>query len=89
MPRGLSLRTPRGRVPRTAAPVLPRACSRALALRTEPVVNPLRFYFQAQKDPKKERPMVRRKSELPQDILTKNALEAHCRADQLLSQDGR
>ncbi|KAF6352135.1 protein phosphatase 2 regulatory subunit B'gamma [Rhinolophus ferrumequinum] len=44
---------------------------------------------QAQKDLKKERPMVRRKSELPQDLLTKNALEAHCRADQLLSQDGR
>ncbi|XP_074183017.1 serine/threonine-protein phosphatase 2A 56 kDa regulatory subunit gamma isoform isoform X2 [Rhinolophus sinicus] len=44
---------------------------------------------QAQKDLKKERPLVRRKSELPQDLLTKNALEAHCRADQLLSQDGR
>lgn len=32
---------------------------------------------------------MRRKSELPQDLHTKNALEAHCRADELLSQDGR
>ncbi|XP_042846504.1 serine/threonine-protein phosphatase 2A 56 kDa regulatory subunit gamma isoform isoform X7 [Panthera tigris] len=45
--------------------------------------------LQAQKDLKKDRPLVRRKSELPQDLHTKNALEAHCRADQLVSQDGR
>uniref|UniRef100_A0A8C4KZ79 Serine/threonine-protein phosphatase 2A 56 kDa regulatory subunit n=1 Tax=Equus asinus asinus TaxID=83772 RepID=A0A8C4KZ79_EQUAS len=44
---------------------------------------------QAQKEPKKDRPLVRRKSELPQDLHTKSALEAHCRADELLSQDGR
>ncbi|XP_036267623.1 serine/threonine-protein phosphatase 2A 56 kDa regulatory subunit gamma isoform isoform X7 [Pipistrellus kuhlii] len=44
---------------------------------------------QAQKDLKKDRALVRRKSELPQDLHTKNALEAHCRADELLSQDGR
>ncbi|XP_028739648.1 serine/threonine-protein phosphatase 2A 56 kDa regulatory subunit gamma isoform isoform X1 [Peromyscus maniculatus bairdii] len=44
---------------------------------------------QAQKDPKKDRPLVRRKSELPQDPHTEKALEAHCRASELLSQDGR
>uniref|UniRef100_A0A673TW24 Serine/threonine-protein phosphatase 2A 56 kDa regulatory subunit n=1 Tax=Suricata suricatta TaxID=37032 RepID=A0A673TW24_SURSU len=44
---------------------------------------------QAQKDLKKDRPLVRRKSELPQDPHTKSALEAHCRADQLVAQDGR
>ncbi|XP_051690757.1 serine/threonine-protein phosphatase 2A 56 kDa regulatory subunit gamma isoform isoform X2 [Oryctolagus cuniculus] len=44
---------------------------------------------QAQKDPKKERPLARRKSELPQDPHTKKALEAHCRADELVPQDGR
>ncbi|XP_014646031.1 PREDICTED: serine/threonine-protein phosphatase 2A 56 kDa regulatory subunit gamma isoform isoform X1 [Ceratotherium simum simum] len=44
---------------------------------------------QAQKDLKKDRPLVRRKSELPQDLHTKSALEAHCRADELVSQDGR
>lgn len=44
---------------------------------------------QAQKDLKKDRALVRRKSELPQDLHTKNALEAHCRADDLLAQDGR
>ncbi|KAG8514435.1 Serine/threonine-protein phosphatase 2A 56 kDa regulatory subunit gamma isoform [Galemys pyrenaicus] len=44
---------------------------------------------QAQKDPKKERPLLRRKSELPQDLHTKSALEAHCRASELLPQDGR
>uniref|UniRef100_A0A8C5W6M4 Serine/threonine-protein phosphatase 2A 56 kDa regulatory subunit n=1 Tax=Microcebus murinus TaxID=30608 RepID=A0A8C5W6M4_MICMU len=44
---------------------------------------------QAQKDPKKDRPLARRKSELPQDPHTKKALEAHCRADELVSPDGR
>uniref|UniRef100_A0A2K5J2B9 Serine/threonine-protein phosphatase 2A 56 kDa regulatory subunit n=2 Tax=Colobus angolensis palliatus TaxID=336983 RepID=A0A2K5J2B9_COLAP len=44
---------------------------------------------QAQKDPKKDRPLARRKSELPQDPHTKKALEAHCRADEPASQDGR
>ncbi|XP_042322360.1 serine/threonine-protein phosphatase 2A 56 kDa regulatory subunit gamma isoform isoform X2 [Sceloporus undulatus] len=42
----------------------------------------------APKDQKKERPMVRRKSELPQDIYTMKALESHCRADDLISHDG-
>ncbi|XP_060611197.1 serine/threonine-protein phosphatase 2A 56 kDa regulatory subunit gamma isoform isoform X2 [Anolis sagrei] len=42
----------------------------------------------APKDLKKERPMVRRKSELPQDIYTMKALESHCRADDLISHDG-
>ncbi|XP_026535990.1 serine/threonine-protein phosphatase 2A 56 kDa regulatory subunit gamma isoform isoform X2 [Notechis scutatus] len=37
---------------------------------------------------KRERPMVRRKSELPQDIYTMKALESHCRAEDLLSHDG-
>ncbi|XP_033706498.2 serine/threonine-protein phosphatase 2A 56 kDa regulatory subunit gamma isoform isoform X5 [Tursiops truncatus] len=44
---------------------------------------------QAQKDLKKDRPLVRRKSELPQDLHTKSALEAHGRADELVPQDGR
>ncbi|EDL18674.1 protein phosphatase 2, regulatory subunit B (B56), gamma isoform, isoform CRA_c [Mus musculus] len=44
---------------------------------------------QAQKELKKDRPLVRRKSELPQDPHTEKALEAHCRASELLSQDGR
>eukprot|EP00069_Balaena_mysticetus_P006007 bmy_18309T0 len=44
---------------------------------------------QAQKDLKKDRPLVRRKSELPQDLHTKSALEAHGRAEELVPQDGR
>uniref|UniRef100_A0A8J8XRP2 Serine/threonine-protein phosphatase 2A 56 kDa regulatory subunit n=1 Tax=Callithrix jacchus TaxID=9483 RepID=A0A8J8XRP2_CALJA len=44
---------------------------------------------QAQKDLKKDRPLARRKSELPQDPHTRKALEAHCRADEQASQDGR
>lgn len=44
---------------------------------------------QAQKDLKKDRPLVRRKSELPQDPHTEKALEAHCRASELVSQDRR
>ncbi|KAM5129503.1 serine/threonine-protein phosphatase 2A 56 kDa regulatory subunit gamma isoform 1-T1 [Mantella aurantiaca] len=43
---------------------------------------------QAQKDLKKDRPLVRRKSELPQDIYTMKALESHCRADDLITHDG-
>uniref|UniRef100_A0A8C5QV44 Serine/threonine protein phosphatase 2A regulatory subunit n=1 Tax=Leptobrachium leishanense TaxID=445787 RepID=A0A8C5QV44_9ANUR len=42
----------------------------------------------AVKDLKKERPLVRRKSELPQDIYTMKALESHCRADELITHDG-
>uniref|UniRef100_A0A8J8YFC3 Serine/threonine-protein phosphatase 2A 56 kDa regulatory subunit n=1 Tax=Callithrix jacchus TaxID=9483 RepID=A0A8J8YFC3_CALJA len=44
---------------------------------------------EAQKDLKKDRPLARRKSELPQDPHTRKALEAHCRADEQASQDGR
>ncbi|XP_030071400.1 serine/threonine-protein phosphatase 2A 56 kDa regulatory subunit gamma isoform isoform X2 [Microcaecilia unicolor] len=43
---------------------------------------------QALKDMKKERPLVRRKSELPQDIYTMKALESHCRADEIIAHDG-
>ncbi|XP_060543300.1 serine/threonine-protein phosphatase 2A 56 kDa regulatory subunit gamma isoform isoform X2 [Pantherophis guttatus] len=41
-----------------------------------------------QTEQKRERPIVRRKSELPQDIYTMKALESHCRAEDLLSHDG-
>lgn len=47
------------------------------------------FPLQAQKDPKKERPLVRRKSDLPQDLHAKSALEAHSRAEEPAPQDGR
>ncbi|XP_056667237.1 serine/threonine-protein phosphatase 2A 56 kDa regulatory subunit gamma isoform isoform X2 [Monodelphis domestica] len=40
---------------------------------------------QAQKDQKKDRPIVRRKSDLPQDIYTMKALEPHCRDDEIIS----
>lgn len=40
---------------------------------------------QLQHDQRKERPMVRRKSELPQDIYTTKALESHRRADDMLT----
>ncbi|XP_028563927.1 serine/threonine-protein phosphatase 2A 56 kDa regulatory subunit gamma isoform isoform X1 [Podarcis muralis] len=42
----------------------------------------------AQKEQKKDRVIVRRKSELPQDIYTMKALESHCRADDLITHDG-
>ncbi|XP_044293053.1 serine/threonine-protein phosphatase 2A 56 kDa regulatory subunit gamma isoform isoform X3 [Varanus komodoensis] len=42
----------------------------------------------APKEQKKERPVMRRKSELPQDIYTMKALESHCRADDLITHDG-
>ena len=61
----------------------------SLARRLRLWPTPLPFSLQAQKDLKKDRPGVRRKPELPQDPHTKNALEAHCRADELVSQDGR
>uniref|UniRef100_A0A8D1SZ80 Serine/threonine-protein phosphatase 2A 56 kDa regulatory subunit n=1 Tax=Sus scrofa TaxID=9823 RepID=A0A8D1SZ80_PIG len=44
---------------------------------------------QAQKDLKKDRPVARRKSELPQDLHAKGALEAPGRAEELAPQDGR
>uniref|UniRef100_UPI00398E56B0 serine/threonine-protein phosphatase 2A 56 kDa regulatory subunit gamma isoform isoform X2 n=1 Tax=Pristiophorus japonicus TaxID=55135 RepID=UPI00398E56B0 len=40
---------------------------------------------QAQKDLRKDRPLVRRKSELPQDIYTVKALESHRRAEEIIS----
>ncbi|XP_074548883.1 serine/threonine-protein phosphatase 2A 56 kDa regulatory subunit gamma isoform isoform X2 [Halichoeres trimaculatus] len=40
---------------------------------------------QLQHDHRKERPMVRRKSELPQDIYTTKALESHRRAEDMLT----
>ncbi|XP_032995480.1 serine/threonine-protein phosphatase 2A 56 kDa regulatory subunit gamma isoform isoform X4 [Lacerta agilis] len=43
---------------------------------------------QAQKEQKKDRVIVRRKSDLPQDIYTMKALESHCRADDLITHDG-
>ncbi|CAB1334895.1 unnamed protein product [Coregonus sp. 'balchen'] len=38
-----------------------------------------------QRDQRKDRPLVRRKSDLPQDIYTANALETHCRADDMIA----
>ncbi|XP_041131769.1 serine/threonine-protein phosphatase 2A 56 kDa regulatory subunit gamma isoform isoform X1 [Polyodon spathula] len=38
-----------------------------------------------QRDQRKERPLVRRKSELPQDIYTVKALESHRRAEEILT----
>uniref|UniRef100_A0A8C9U993 Serine/threonine protein phosphatase 2A regulatory subunit n=1 Tax=Scleropages formosus TaxID=113540 RepID=A0A8C9U993_SCLFO len=40
---------------------------------------------QLQRDQRKERPLVRRKSELPQDIYTVKALESHRRAEDMLT----
>uniref|UniRef100_A0A674N357 Serine/threonine protein phosphatase 2A regulatory subunit n=1 Tax=Takifugu rubripes TaxID=31033 RepID=A0A674N357_TAKRU len=40
---------------------------------------------QLQHDQRKERPMMRRKSELPQDIYTTKALESHRRAEDMLT----
>ncbi|XP_041827642.1 serine/threonine-protein phosphatase 2A 56 kDa regulatory subunit gamma isoform isoform X1 [Melanotaenia boesemani] len=40
---------------------------------------------QLQHEQRKERPMVRRKSELPQDIYTTKALESHRRAEEMLT----
>ncbi|XP_051951617.1 serine/threonine-protein phosphatase 2A 56 kDa regulatory subunit gamma isoform-like isoform X2 [Xyrauchen texanus] len=44
---------------------------------------------QLHREPRKERPLMRRKSELPQDISTVKALETHRRAeDMIIAQDG-
>uniref|UniRef100_A0AAY4DN11 Serine/threonine protein phosphatase 2A regulatory subunit n=1 Tax=Denticeps clupeoides TaxID=299321 RepID=A0AAY4DN11_9TELE len=40
--------------------------------------------IQIQKDQRKDRPLVRRKSELPQDMYTTRALESHRRAEDML-----
>ncbi|KAJ3606373.1 hypothetical protein NHX12_025894 [Muraenolepis orangiensis] len=45
--------------------------------------------IQIQRDPRKDRPLMRRKSELPQDVCTVSALETHRRAqDMLTPEDG-
>ncbi|MBN3272938.1 2A5D phosphatase, partial [Polyodon spathula] len=41
--------------------------------------------IQVKRDQRKERPLVRRKSELPQDIYTVKALESHRRAEEILT----
>uniref|UniRef100_A0A673AZJ7 Serine/threonine protein phosphatase 2A regulatory subunit n=1 Tax=Sphaeramia orbicularis TaxID=375764 RepID=A0A673AZJ7_9TELE len=43
---------------------------------------------QLQKDHRRERPLMRRKSELPKDISTVTALELHRRAEEMLTHDG-
>lgn len=43
---------------------------------------------QLPKDHRKERPLMRRKSELPKDISTVTALELHRRAEEMLTHDG-
>lgn len=40
---------------------------------------------QLSRDQRKERPLVRRKSELPQDIYTVKALETHRRAEDMIT----
>lgn len=43
------------------------------------------FWFQGLKDLKKDKGLMRRKSELPQDVYTIKALEAHKRAEEYLT----
>ncbi len=48
-----------------------------------------RFYSQPLRDQRKQRPLMRRKSELPQDTSTVKALETHRRAEDMIgAQDG-
>lgn len=44
---------------------------------------------QIQKEQRRERPLVRRKSELPRDICTVTALELHRRAEEMLTPEGQ
>uniref|UniRef100_A0A8C6UNW8 Serine/threonine protein phosphatase 2A regulatory subunit n=1 Tax=Neogobius melanostomus TaxID=47308 RepID=A0A8C6UNW8_9GOBI len=44
--------------------------------------------IQLTKDHRKERPLMRRKSELPKDISTVTALELHRRAEEMITHDG-
>ncbi|KTG38856.1 hypothetical protein cypCar_00024993 [Cyprinus carpio] len=45
--------------------------------------------IQLHRDQRRERPLMRRKSELPQDTSTMNALETHRRAEDMIgAQDG-
>uniref|UniRef100_A0A8B9LLE1 Serine/threonine protein phosphatase 2A regulatory subunit n=1 Tax=Astyanax mexicanus TaxID=7994 RepID=A0A8B9LLE1_ASTMX len=43
---------------------------------------------QMQREPRKDRPLVRRKSDLPQDMYTTKALESHRRAEDMINHDG-
>lgn len=45
----------------------------------------LSLWFQGLKDLKKDKVLMRRKSELPQDVYTIKALEAHKRAEEYLT----
>ena len=47
--------------------------------------RPLHIHTQMLKDIKKEKVLLRRKSELPQDVYTIKALEAHKRAEEFLT----
>lgn len=40
------------------------------------------------KEQRRERPLMRRKSELPRDISTVTALELHRRAEEMITHDG-
>uniref|UniRef100_A0A8B9LKX9 Serine/threonine protein phosphatase 2A regulatory subunit n=1 Tax=Astyanax mexicanus TaxID=7994 RepID=A0A8B9LKX9_ASTMX len=44
--------------------------------------------IQMQREPRKDRPLVRRKSDLPQDMYTTKALESHRRAEDMINHDG-
>lgn len=44
---------------------------------------------QIQKEQRRERPLMRRKSELPKDICTVTALELHRRAEDMLTPEGQ
>lgn len=44
---------------------------------------------QIQKEQRRERPLMRRKSELPRDICTVTALELHRRAEDMLTPEGQ
>lgn len=48
-------------------------------------IPPLPVHTQMLKDIKKEKVLLRRKSELPQDVYTMKALEAHKRAEEFLT----
>lgn len=49
------------------------------------IPHPLHTHTQMLKDIKKEKVLLRRKSELPQDVYTIKALEAHKRAEEFLT----
>lgn len=49
------------------------------------MLNMFRFDFQASRTMQKGKPMIRRKSELPHDYATLNALEKHKRPNDFLT----